>query len=219
VVKAAKGELSQTADRAEEILISAKVSFYERSNKLVRPIIRTVDGFRDKQTSVAQLATIEAVYLRDVLGRVEDWRRFDVRTETWVPIDPPHDIASTVLARSGEWKFPTVSGVITTQTMRPDGTIIDRPGYDPATRLLLVDPPSMGAIPEDPTREDAEAALALLSELLAEFPLVDAVARCVAFSILITPVVRGAFPVAPMHVTDAPVAGSGRVTSSTSHRS
>jgi hypothetical protein len=47
---------------------------------------------------------------------------------------------------------------------------------------------------------------------VAEFPLVDDVAKSVALSTLITPVVRGAFSVASMHVADAPVAGSGNIT-------
>src|SRR4029450_4420535 len=79
-----------------------------------------------------------------------------------------------------------------------------------ATRLLLVDPPPMVAIPENPTRDDALRAVALLEGLLTEFPLVDDVARAVALSAFITPVVRGAFPVAPMHVATAPVPSSGK---------
>ena len=39
---------------------------------------------------------------------------------------------------------------------------------------------------------------------------VGAVDRAVALSAIITPVVRGAFPVAPMHSAKAPVAGSGK---------
>jgi phage gp37-like protein len=114
------------------------------------------------------------------------------------------------LARVGEWGFPVVAGIITTPTMRPDGSLLTQPGYDAATRLLLVEPSPMPAIPDAPTREDALVALDRLEGLLAEFPLVDDVARAVALSALITPVVRGAFPVAPMHALLAPVAGSGK---------
>jgi putative DNA primase/helicase len=148
--------------------------------------------------------------MRDVLCRTASWVRFDKRKKAWAATDPPHDVASTVLARAGEWGFSTVAGIITTPTMRPDGTILDQPGYDPATRLLLVDPPPLPPIPETPTKDDAIAALKLLEELLVEFPLVDDVAKAVALSTLITPVVRGAFPVAPMHIADAPVPSSGK---------
>jgi putative DNA primase/helicase len=210
IMKVAPGSLSATADEAEQNLIDADVQFYERSNKLARPIIRIVDTFHGRKTTVAQLARIDSVYMRDVLGRVADWYKLDMRSRRWLPTDPPPDVANTILARAGEWGFPTIGGIITTPTMRPDGTILDQPGYDPATRLLLVNPPPMSSIPEKPTRDDAVAALALLDGLLVEFPLIDGVAKSVALSILITPVVRGAFSVAPMHVTDAPEAGAGK---------
>ena len=68
----------------------------------------------------------------------------------------------------------------------------------------------MPKMPAAPTQNDALTALALLADLLTEFPLIDDVARSVALSALITPVVRGAFSVTPMHVARAPVASSGK---------
>jgi hypothetical protein len=94
--------------------------------------------------------------------------------------------------------------------MRPDGSLLLKQGYDPATRLLLIEPPKMPEIPDDPTRDDALRALALLEELISESPFDDEPSKSVALSGLITPVVRGAFPVAPMHVSSAPVAASGK---------
>jgi putative DNA primase/helicase len=84
------------------------------------------------------------------------------------------------------------------------------PGYDAATRLLLIEPPPMPDIPDAPTREQALDALALLESLLVDFPFVDEVAKSVALSALISPVVRGAFAHAPMPALTAPVAGSGK---------
>ena len=63
------------------------------------------------------------------------------------------------------------------------------------TRLILMDPPPMPAIPKYPNRDNALAVLALLDDLLDEFPFADIASRSVALSALITPVVRGAFPV------------------------
>ena len=170
VMKVGGGRLSDLADESEALLIEAGVPFYERSNTLARPIVRIVDTFHGTKTSVAQLARVDAVYARDILCRIAVWVRFDIRAKKMVRIDPPPDVAATLLARAGEWNFPTIAGIVTTPTMRPDGTIFDQPGYDPATRLLLIDPPPMAPIPENPTRADAEAALALLNGLLRSFP-------------------------------------------------
>ena len=43
-----------------------------------------------------------------------------------------------------------------------------------------------------------------------EFPFVDAMARSVALSLYLSAVCRGAFPVLPMHLVTAPVAGTGK---------
>jgi Bifunctional DNA primase/polymerase, N-terminal len=209
-IKVEGGKLSQQADAAEDALIKAGVQFFQRANKLVRPIVKQVDSFHGRRTTVAQLAQVEQAYMRDKLCRAANWYQLNRREKQWVAVDPPYDVANTVLARAGDWTFPRIAGIITTQTMRSDGTILDQPGYDPATRLLLVDPPPMPPIPENPTKDDAIAALAKLEALLEEFPLVDDVAKSVALSALITPVVRGAFSVTPMHVATAPVASSGK---------
>jgi putative DNA primase/helicase len=136
--------------------------------------------------------------------------KFNARKNAEVPTDPPRTVALTILARDGEWRFPVLAGVITTPTLRPDGTILSQPGYDVQTRLLLLDPPQLPPIPDNPSEADAAAALDLLDGLLSGFPFVDDASRSVALSGIITPVVRGAMPVAPLHANTAPVAGSGK---------
>jgi hypothetical protein len=177
---------------------------------LVRPIIETVDATRGRKTKICQLKILDTVYARDLLGRHAVWEKWDARARRDVAVNPPGDIAATMLARAGDWMFPVITGVISAPTMRPDGSLLLDPGYDAATRLLLVEPPAMPAIADHPTRQDAEAALKLIEGLLTGFPFVDDVARTVALSAIITPVVRGAFTVAPLHASRAPTAGSGK---------
>lgn len=210
IMKVIGGNTAILATLAEEVLLSSGIQFYQRSNILLRPVISTVETFRGRRTTVAHLLEVTDTYMRDVLSRVASWWRMDLRSGRWISIDPPGEVASIILSRSGEWKFPVVSGVITTQTLRPDGSILFSPGYDAMTRLLLVDPPPIREIKEKPTREDALRSLKMLEDLLSEFPLDNDVSQSVALSCLITPVVRGAFPVAPMHAIDAPIAGSGK---------
>ena len=210
VIEVKGGGLSSEATQGESALISAGVQIYQRGASLVRPVIEEVDAAKGRRTKVAQLVRITQPYLIDKLCQIAGWERFDRRSEAMVSINPPPHVAKVILDRYGEWKFPTVAGVITTPTLRPNGTLLVKIGYDPETRLILFDSPSMPNIPDKPTKEDAEEALKLLDELLNEFPFTDNASRSVALSALITPVVRGAFPVVPMHVVKAPTPGSGK---------
>jgi hypothetical protein len=117
-----------------------------------------------------------------------------------------------------EWPFPPLAGIIGCPTLRPDGSLFDRPGYDEATGLVLENTVRMPPIPAKPTKDQAVAALEILEELLTGFPfssdhvngqIVEA-SRAVALSQLMTPIVRGAMAAAPMHLTTAPEAGSGK---------
>jgi hypothetical protein len=212
-IKVRAGELDIMATLGEEALLASGVQLYQRSNSLVRPIISDVEAAHGQRTKVAQLVRIDAVYMRDLLCRHATWLKPEGRSRgkaKWVQTNPPPEAAPTILARVGEWKFKDIGGVISTPTMRPDGTILSNEGYDEATRLLLLAPPQMPPIPDRPTRKDALASLALLKDLIAEFPFVSDVDRAVALSGIITPVVRGAFTVAPMHCARAPTSGSGK---------
>ena len=213
VIRIRAGELHEQATKAEAALITAKVPFFVRAGEIVRPIVDEVDAAGDHKTKTARLVAVSADALIDYLSRTARWKRHDGRIKgggAWVAADPPKAVAATLLARDGEWTFPRLVGVITTPTLRPDGSILDEPGYDEETRLVLLQPPSLPPLPKRPSRSDAQAALSLLSGLLEDFPFADEASRSVALSALITLVVRGALPVAPMHVISAPSAGCGK---------
>jgi putative DNA primase/helicase len=202
--------ISLLTTRTQKMLIAARVPFYHRGGELVRPIIRGVKAAHGRLTKTAQLKSVVPIFMRDTMCRHARWERFDQRALGWLKTMAPMTVATTLLERDGVWGFPEIVGVIATPTMRPDGSLLLKQGYDPATRLLLIEPPSMPEIPDQPTREDALRALALLENLISESPFDDEPSRSVALSGLITPVVRGGFAVAPMHVSSAPVAGSGK---------
>ncbi len=166
-------------------------------------------------TTTAALVELTLHSLVDALCTVAAWERYDKREAQWVRIDPPRSVADTILSRIGFWTFPKIVGVVTTPTVRPDGTVLSAPGYDPATRLYHAADPTvrLSAAVEQPSRSSAETALALLADLLVEFPFVggpNSVSQAVALSALITPVVRGALTVVPMHAFRANTAGTGK---------
>lgn len=210
VIQLDAGELHNIATDAEAALIGSGTPFYVRGEKIVRPVTDDLPASHGRRTKVARLAEVAEATMVDHLSRSAVWLKWDGRAKKYVATDPTPKVAAILLSRDGEWTFRKLTGVITTPTLRPDGTILSEPGYDEATQLLLIDPPAMPAIPPRPTRKHALAALSMLDGLLDEFPFVDAASRSVALSALITPVVRGAISVTPMHATTAPVPGSGK---------
>jgi len=210
IINVIGGGLSDEATAGEGAIIKGGHPVYHRGTTLVRPIIAEVDATHGRRTKVAQLVVIRQPYMIDLLCKSAEWTRYDRRQKKWVRINPPDDIARIILDRCGEWKFDPVIGVITTPTLRPDGSLLAQPGYDPTTWMVLMEPPLMPAISAQPSRDEAIAALNLLDGLLEEFPFVDEASRSVAVSSLITPVVRGAMTVVPMHAVSAPAPGTGK---------
>jgi putative DNA primase/helicase len=176
----------------------------------VRPIVEEVTSTHGFKTMVTRARPVSPDCMIDHMSRAARFERYNARSKKFVAIDPPKPVAATILSRDGEWSLGPLAGIITTPTMRPDGTLLCTPGYDAATRLLLLEPPPLPPIPDRPTRADAEAALALLEGLIEEFPFANEESRAVALSGLITPVVRGGMTVAPLHAVNAPTAGSGK---------
>ena len=143
------------ADNAAKVLIDAGVPFYQRGQSLVRPVTVPVQSFHGTTASASQLVEVSLPYLRDTLCQNSCWVKFDGRSKRWKDIHPPVEAAQVLLERYGDWEFRVIAGIISTPTMRPDGTILQAAGYDPATQLLLIDPPTCPHIPDSPTSEDA----------------------------------------------------------------
>jgi hypothetical protein len=221
VIRVVAGDLHLTTTAAEDALIAAGLPIYQRGDQgLVRPIVLEVPASRGRMTLAAGFGELTVYSLVDVMCSTAEWEKYDARAEDWVRINPPSQVAQVLLSRQGYWRFPSVRGVITTPTLRADGSLLTAPGYDPATRLFHVVDPALtlrGSV-FTPGREAAEGALKALCDLLAEFPFVTAegggeaigVAKSVALAALITPVVRGAMPVVPLIALRANAPGSGK---------
>ena len=212
IIYNAAGRLHTIATEAECALVKSNVPVFQRGHALVRPVVMDVPASNGRTAKASGLKEIGYHGLVDLMAQTASWRRWDARSEAWVADDPSGKAANIILSRAGLWTFPGIAGVITTPTLRPDGTLLLEPGYDRATRLYHAKDPrlDLSRLPADPSQTDAKHALELLNGLLDEFPFVGCVDRAVALSGLITPVVRGAITVAPMVAVRATTAGTGK---------
>jgi putative DNA primase/helicase len=206
------GEIDQLATAAEAALRQSGLPIFQRGESLVIPVAHDVPASDGRMTVAAGLKPLSTAGVIDHLAQAACFQHWNARSKKMVPYNPPGLVASIILSRSGQWTLPTVAGVVTTPTLRPDGSLLTEPGYDPATRLYHVADPALKlpAIPAKPTKDQAIKALNLLKSLLADFPFVADVDQAVALSGLITPVMRGMLPVAPLHAIRASTAGSGK---------
>lgn len=210
VITVKAGERHKAANDGIAALHAAGVEFYQRDRALVRVCETRARSTSGEVIFVPGIAAVTPAILDRALGQAARWQRFDPKKEAAVRIDPPHPVVGQILDMAGEWPFPPLAGVIGCPTLRSDGSLLNSEGYDTATGLVLKSAVAMPALAQHPTRADAEAAADLLVKLLAEFPFADAASKAVALSSIMTPVLRGAMPVAPMHLMTAPQPGTGK---------
>jgi hypothetical protein len=125
---------------------------------------------------------------------------------------PDKDLVAAVHG-AGVWPgMRTLKGIIETPLMRPDGSILQTPGYDPATGYLYAPGAArFPLIPTAPTRDDARAALAELSAVFVDFPYIDDPSSVVPIAALLSVVARTAIKGnVPAFLFEAAIPGSGK---------
>ncbi len=104
-------------------------------------------------------------------------------------------------------------GVVHSPMVRADGSILAGPGYDQATRLLHLPQPGLHVppIPECPTEIDTVTAVALVGEMLADFPFCTESDRANYVGLALTPLLRELVPPPyKLGAIGAPQPGSGK---------
>lgn len=213
------GSLNEIVAQAEEALVAyEKDAILQRGAELVRPAVldsdQSEDGVARRKGSTVLLPVNEA-WLTARLARVASWKSLRTKGDevSKVPADPKAIYGRTLLAKVGEWGFPSITALVTAPTFDvATGRLIDRPGHDGPTGVLAVfDPADFPPIRENVGHQDAKAALKRVEhELLRSFPFVDEASRSVAVSAFLTALLRTMMRTAPMHCFDAPTAGTGK---------
>ncbi len=114
------------------------------------------------------IMTATLAHVRELASMAATWEKYDKRSHTLEPALPPPWVAETLRDRGG-WKFPVLEGIVSTPTLLPDGSILDRPGYDQETGLFVALDRPYPPVPLRPTFDDARSALGLLQQPFMDF--------------------------------------------------
>lgn len=213
VITISQGQMAEAIDQAEAALIAAKrCEVHQRGPVLVHVTTRPARQCDGKEVPVFDIARAQTAAVQEAFARAARFVKFDGRAQEDRPVDPPAKMAEMYMARR-EWKVPVLRQLVASPTMRTDGTLLTRPGYDERTGLYLTrDLPGL-KVPDRPTHRQAEAANETLTEMLGSFPFVadpPGLALSVALSALMTAVLRSTVPASPLIGVSAPAAGTGK---------
>src|SRR5580704_15280623 len=212
-------QISVDLERMTDAAIAALAQdprVYQRSGSLVGVVtirngpakklssIRRADG-----SSVIRSLTLPTV--RERMAASARWLKYEGRSKSWVKSLPPDPVVSCVCAR-GEWGGvrPLVS-VATAPCLKPDGTIMQSPGYDQDTATLYWPSESYASVSDSPTRDDAQRALGTLREIICDFPFAKPEHESAWLAGLLTMFARPAIDgPCPLFAVDATTRGTGK---------
>ena len=196
------GEIHRVVDAAERELANSR-RHYQRGGLIVTVVT-------DPGTRETRVQDISAPALVRALAGAATWERFDARSEDWVRVDPPARHATVLFDSTSYHHLPVLTGLARQPYLRPDGSLMTAAGYDAATGMFSVFDTREFSIPDNPTHTQAEAALALLKDLLAEFSFARDTDLAAAVSSMLTAAVRPSLVHAPMVHARAHMVGSGK---------
>ena len=125
----------------------------------------------------------------------------------------PAPAALTAALAPKEWpKLRPLFGIVGAPVLRPDGTLLQTSGYDPATCLYLASKVPLDPVPEKPAAEEVRAAREfLLTAFLGDFPWVSDADKANYVGLLVTPVLRSYLrTLIPFGVVTSTMPGSGK---------
>jgi hypothetical protein len=210
-IRLVDGQLPRAVTETERALLSTGEAIFSRAGGLVYPVAETMTASDGRKTVMARLSSFVVDSFIEPVAEAAIFQRFSLKRNRWVDIDPPMQLVRMVLSRERKWVFPRVSGIITTPTLRCDGSLLTAPGYDPRSELYLLPGLQLPPIPERPTRDEAVKALNVIKGLFEEFCFKQKdLDRSIAVSGLLTALLRGSLTAAPAYLVIADTPGTGK---------
>jgi hypothetical protein len=203
--------LSDDIDKAGGFL-TRDPDIYAQGPQLVR--VMRAEATNDAGTLVEGTPFVRPVplaTLRERLTKLCTFQKWVQREKKWIGTEPSDHLIQGLAAR-GTWPgIRELVGVIESPSIRPDGSVIDAPGYDAATGYLYAPTVAFPEVPAHPQQADAAGALRDLCEVFAEFPFTSEAGRMVPIAALLSVIGRPAIASAvPACLFDASTPGTGK---------
>jgi hypothetical protein len=198
-------------------VLGRAVNLFQREGELVRLVrISATQADAHNVEGTPSVRRVPLSTVKTLLTRVAKWqaKRKVAGTDEWktVATRPDDDVVAAVSQR-GEWRrVRPLIGIVEAPTMRPDGSIFQTPGYDPATAYLYEpNGARFPQVPDRPSQDDARRALLAVADVFRDFPFASDAACAVPIAAVLTIIGRPAIEGnVPAFGVDAPTRGTGK---------
>lgn len=184
---------------------------YQRGGRLVHVV---VDNFHPRgivrKENAPRIADLPPPRLRELMASAAKWSKANNDGDL-LPAHPPLWAVNAVQAR-GQWKgIQHLEAIVECPILKPDGTILETPGYDADTAVIYMPNENFPAVPKNPTHADALAAAAELLAVVHDFSFEAPEHQAAWLASVLTPFGRHAFAgPSPLNLIDANVPGAGK---------
>lgn len=198
-IKLVAGEQHRIQEAAE-LVLAEQGGFYQSGGLIVSVLANTQSGGATIEPANEQVLTT-------ALSASADWFKYE--GSNWKRTDVPTRIIQLLCKSQSYEHLPELKGIARQPYFASDGELVTQAGYNEKTLLYGHFDASEFDIRE-PTRQNAESALAELTALLDEFPFAEEVDRAGALSAMLTAAIRSSLEVAPAFNITATTSGSGK---------
>jgi putative DNA primase/helicase len=207
IVRLVEKDYSQIIDQLELV---AKPEMYTQGMNLVRLSPGHEDAKIERSDDQLMLVPITKAYARKRLGEQAMFVRFNAKKEEWTEVAPSAEHINALLEQGSWRKLRPLDAIARAPFVRRDGSICDTPGYDSASRALLIPSAEFPAIPGDPGHADAVSALERVRGIFHQFPWASPAAESGFLAHVLSEAGRLAVNKCPMFFYNAPTAGTGK---------
>jgi hypothetical protein len=195
LIRVAAGDFSGAVDEALRLLPS--LDLFQQGGRLMQVLPGISGG--------ARVESVELPHLSYLLSRAATWRRAGAEGLD-APASPDRDLVAAVQARKWWAGVRPLAGIARQPLLQKDGSLAPAGGYCPAAMHLMAFSPTDFPAWEGTSQE----ALALLLNLLSEFPFESDEDRAAAVAGMLTGALRKSLDTAPGFFAKAHAAGSGK---------
>lgn len=213
---AKKRTLRQEGHLNEEVLIAEVAlgeypGIYYQGENLVNVVGNRLKMDPANKHIPLEVRPLASTTLREILSKKFVFEQIDAKGEVRKVNYPPPNLVKGLIKRTSYPSLKYLRGITTVPVLRPDGTILQTPGYDDASELLYMPSHSYPLISENLSDEEVKTALDQLLDVVRDFPFGDNYGKAVYISTILTAVSRYAFHgCVPMVIVNANMPGVGK---------